>query len=105
MKPLAIFTIARNEAVFLPLWASYYSQVGGDLFVLDHESNDGSTERNEFTRWIVHRDKTEDVNWMRSTVTQFQHDLFTQYSVVVFTEVDEFLIPHPESHCSLASYL
>ncbi len=93
MKPLAVFTISRNESVFLPLWVSHYGKLGEDLFVLDHESDDGSTDIPGITRRIVHRQTTDDVGWMLRTVTAFQHELLREYAVVIFSEVDEFLVP------------
>jgi hypothetical protein len=44
---IAAVTMAYNEAVFLPVWRRHYGAAVGEhnLFVLDHGSNDGSTDR------------------------------------------------------------
>ena len=41
-----------NEAVFLPIWLRYYSRffAPDDIYVLDHESTDGSTSGSGFVR-------------------------------------------------------
>ena len=40
-----VFTIVHNEDVMLPIWLRYYAKnVGAEhLWVLDHNTNDGST--------------------------------------------------------------
>lgn len=100
MKPLAVFTIARNESFFLPRWLSYYSYLKADLFVLDHESADGSTTGIDAKVVPVHREHTDDVGWMLRTVTEFQHGLLSHYHRVLFAEVDEILCPDPQSYPS-----
>ncbi len=129
MKPLACFTITRNEAFFLPLWLRHYGATGGSLFVLDHESDDGSTSRPDevpfplnmancgtplarwsntkpyFVRVPVFRPDTDDVGWMLKTVESIQRELLLDFERVLFAEVDEFLIPDPERYTDLASYL
>src|SRR5436190_17272313 len=46
----AALTMVQNEAVFLPIWLRYYSRFFGpdDLYVLDHDTSDGSTDRDGF---------------------------------------------------------
>lgn len=106
-RPLAIFTLARNEAVFLPMWLRYYRRTGGHLFVLDHESDDGSTGPSEipFERVLVDRDQTDDADWMLRTVELYQRTLFTSYETVVYAETDEFLVPDPHYRGGLREYL
>lgn len=107
MKPTAVFTIVRNEGFWLPRWVKHYAHVG-DLYVLDHESDDGSTHdalRKGFAKFDVSRPHTDDVGWMLDTVQGFQARLFGVYDRVVFAEVDEFLIPDPARYDTLANYL
>ena len=55
----------HNEAVFLPLWLRYYSRFFApeDIYVLDNETTDGSTERDGFVRIPVAHDAV-DHTWM-----------------------------------------
>jgi hypothetical protein len=88
-----IFTISRNEAFFLPLWVNYYKQffASSDIIVLDHESNDGSTQNLDVTIETVTNNVVFDHNWLLDTVKKKQVELFEHYDVVVFAEVDEIL--------------
>ena len=45
-KRRAVVTIVHNEPVFLPIWLGYYSRffAAEDIYVLDNESTDGSTD-------------------------------------------------------------
>ncbi len=108
MKPLACFTIARNESFFLPLWLKHYAATGGHLYVLDHESNDGSTSTitgGKVSVIRVVRQHTDDVGWMLNMVERQQRELLEVYERVVFAEVDEFLIPDPDKYTDLGEYL
>ena len=109
MKTRAAFTIVQNEPVFLPLWLDYYSRYfeKDDLYVLDHNSDDGSTAgvatRCQLVR--VHREKSFDHHWLRDTVAAFQSFLLHSYARVLFTEVDEFVLADPRSYSGLDDYI
>jgi hypothetical protein len=92
-----VLTIVRDEAVFLPIWLRYYSQFFGpeDIYVFDHGSTDGSTDRPGFVCDPVTHD-TVDHNWMRKTIQARQHELIERYDVVLVTDVDEIVAPNPE---------
>ena len=51
-KSRAVITMAKNESVFLPIWWRYYAQffLPEDIYILDHESTDGSTSGGGFVR-------------------------------------------------------
>lgn len=92
----AVFTISRNEGFFLPRWLKHYGKIGADVFVLDHESNDGSTAPRDGVTFIqVEREKTDDVGWMLRTVETHFREFCLTYQRVIFAEVDEFLVPDP----------
>jgi hypothetical protein len=101
----AIITMVHNEPVFLPIWLGYYSRFFApeDIYVLDNETTDGSTERDGFVRIPVAHD-TVDHTWMVRTIEKLQHELLTRYDVVVVTDVDEIIAPVPGTG-SLATYL
>jgi hypothetical protein len=93
----ALVTIVHNEPVFLPLWLSYYSRffAAEDIYVLDNESSDGSTDRDGFVRIPVSCDRV-DHTWMVRTIEAFQRRLLERYKMVVVSDVDELIAPVPE---------
>ena len=107
-RPRAAFTIAQNEPVMLPLWLSYYERYfdPDDLYVLDHDSSDGSTEGLEGRCRVVpvHR-QTYDHHWLRSTVESFQAFLLRSYDTVLFTDSDEFVLADPSRYSGLDDYI
>lgn len=103
---LAIVTLVRNEPFFLPRWLEYYGRTGADLYVLDHESDDGSTDNLPgVTVATVRHELCEPAQWMLRTVQQKMADLLVLYDRVGYAEVDEFLIPDPARWNSLSHFL
>jgi Glycosyl transferase family 2 len=96
-KRRAVLTIVHNESVFLPIWLRYYSRFFApeDIYVLDHETSDGSTDRGGFVRIPVSHESV-DHTWMVSTIERQQSELFESYDVVLVTDVDEIVAPRPE---------
>jgi len=94
----AVLTIVHNEAVFLAIWLRYYGQFFApeDMYVLDHESTDGSTEVGGFVRLPVTHDRV-DHRWMRNTMQAYQKELTDRYDVVLITDVDEIVAPDPRT--------
>jgi ricin-type beta-trefoil lectin protein/glycosyl transferase family 2 len=92
----AVLTIVRNESVFLPIWLHYYRQffAAQDMYVLDHQSVDGSTEGHGFVRVPVSRPEYG-AGWQRDVVQCYQHELVDRYDVVLCTDVDEIVAPDP----------
>jgi Ricin-type beta-trefoil lectin domain-like/Glycosyl transferase family 2 len=92
----AVMTIVRNESVFLPIWLRYYRQFfsAQDMYVLDHQSTDGSTEGHGFVRVPVSHPEYG-AGWQRDIVQRSQHELIGRYDVVLCTDVDEIVAPDP----------
>ena len=92
-KKAAIFTIVKDEYYFLPKWIKYYSQFfdKNDMFILDHETKDGSTTGLGVNVKLISNGLAFDHLWLVEQVQSFQSELLQQYEVVVFTEVDEIL--------------
>jgi hypothetical protein len=105
----AAFTIVRNEARYLPIWLDYYGRHfdPGDIYVLDHDTTDGSTAaiRDSCTVVPVHRDRIWDHVWLTGVVEDFQAFLLRTYETVLFTDVDEFIVPDPARHDGIAAYM
>jgi hypothetical protein len=104
-KRRAVLTIVQNESVFLPIWLSYYSRFfdPDDIYVLDHDTTDGSTDRDDFNRIPVSHNSV-DHTWMVRTIEQHQRALLERYEVVLVTDVDEIIAPRPELG-TLAEYI
>jgi hypothetical protein len=98
-------TIVHNEPVFLPIWLRYYSRYfePADIYVLDHETTDGSTAGDGYVRIPVMHD-TVDHRWMVEVIEEQQHRLLNRYDVVLVTDVDEIVAPRP-GRGTLADYL
>jgi Glycosyl transferase family 2 len=94
-----------NEPVFLPLWLDYYSRFFGpdDIYVLDNDSTDGSTERGGFVRIPAPCDRI-DARWTARTIEALQRELLERYDLVLVADVDEIVAPVPEWG-SLGDYL
>ncbi len=108
-RPRAAFTIVHDEPVMLPLWLRYYRRYFGadDLYVLAHDTRDGSTDGIGADCHVVpvHRQAAFDHRWLRSVVEDFQRFLLRSYDTVLFTEVDEFVVADPSRYGGLDDYI
>ena len=75
-KRRAVITIVHNEPVFLPIWHAYYSRffAPDDIYVLDNDTTDGSTNREGFVRIPAPHDRADNA-WMVGTIEKLQHEL------------------------------
>ncbi len=107
MKPLAFITIVRNESFFLSRWVEYYGRTGADLFVLDHESDDGSTDNLPagVTRIPVWHPECERAAWLLEIIQGTMEELLQRYDRVGYFEVDEFAVPNPHRWQNLKAFL
>ncbi|MGB0120366.1 MAG: glycosyltransferase family 2 protein [Solirubrobacterales bacterium] len=93
----AIITMVYNEAFFLPIWLRYYSRFfdPADIYVLDNQSVDGSTNGGDYNREIVEHNSV-DHTWMVETIEKKQRELLEGgYDLVLVTDVDELVVPDP----------
>ncbi len=105
---IAAFTMVYNDKVFLPLWLSHYGRAFGadNTFVLDHGSNDGSTEYLGAAHVLrVPRDKSFDENHRAILIHRCQAVLLRHYDVVVFSDADKFLVPDPARFAGLPDFI
>lgn len=95
-KSRAVVTMVHDEATFLPIWLRYYSRffAPGDIYVLDNDTADGSTDSDGFVRVRADSDRV-DHTWMVETLAGFQHELIDRYDAVLVTDVDEIVAPDP----------
>lgn len=108
LPTVLVMTMARDEAEMLPRWVRHYAdQVGlENVVVLDDNSVDGSTDDLGCT---VHRLPPLAGERFEGTRMRLLSGLaggfLAAYDVVVFVDVDEFLIPDPTRHTDLRSFL
>ena len=96
-KRRAVVTMVHNEAVFLPIWLRYYSRFFApeDIYVLDHQSTDGSTAGGGFVRDSGRaRDGRPHLDGA-TRCEAHQHELLERYDVVLATDVDEIVAAQP----------
>lgn len=104
---VAIFTMAYNESAKLPVWVRHYRAhcPRARLFVLDHGSDDGSTDGLDgvsVTRLVR---SPFDERIRVSVVGAFQRQLLRDHEVVIFTDCDEMLLADPRRYGSLHDFL
>ena len=87
MRPAAAFTIVQDEPEFLPHWRAWYGQAC-DLYVVDHGSEPPVPDAAR-----VEHEPSWDYAWLHALAQEWQARLLESYRVVVFSAVDEFLVP------------
>ena len=105
---VAALTFCRDEARMLPLWLRYYGdQLGTEnLYVVDDNSVDGSTDDlpcDVLRIPPVRGGKFESTRM--GVLGGLGRALLAAYDVVVFTDVDEFVVPDPAAYGGLLEFL
>lgn len=110
-KKCAIFVMVKNEDVFLPIWLKYYTRYidGNDIYVFDHQSIDGSVQKclKNFTFNVIQLDYpfSFDHIWFKFVAETVQKILFDHYEYVIFTDVDEIILPDLNKYSGLDDYI
>lgn len=109
MPHVAVITMARDEQAMLPRWIDYYArQVGVEnLVVLDDNTVDGSTKDLPCTTFRLPpasgRQKFDKTRLQ--LINAMARGLLAYFDVVIYTDVDEFLVPDPGRYDGLLHYL
>lgn len=106
-RPLAIFTITQGEMPFLATWLQHnlpQVDASSDIYVLNHDvRGDGRRQlvamrdNHCFNVVPVHNRVRFDSHWLTMVTRQFQRFLLNSYHAVLFSAVDELVMPTPES--------
>ncbi len=105
---IAAITFCRDEGKMLPLWIKYYGgQFGTDnLYVVDDNSEDGSTEDLPCDVLHIPPIRGGKFNSTRmAMVGNLGRSLLQLYDVVMFCDTDEFIVPDPDRHAGLRAYI
>lgn len=92
-KPFAIFTIAKDESVILPIWLKHYRNTfaNEDIYVLDHQTKDGSTKNIGVNVIPIFNPEAGRHTWLVEQAQAFQNKLLEHYEVVLYTDADEII--------------
>lgn len=105
---VAAITVARDEGEMLARWVGYYgAQVGvQNLIVFDDGSTDGSTDALPCT--VQHLPGFRKGCFESGRVglaSGVARGLLEMYDAVLFTDVDEFIVPDPARYAGLREYI
>ncbi len=106
-NPLAVVTMVYNEADFLPIWLRHYTRAVGaaNCYVIDHGSNDGSTDNLGQVNVIRIPRSPMDENKRCRFVSDLCSSLLTWFDAAAYTDVDEMLVADPAIAPDLISLL
>ncbi len=102
---LAALTMAYNEPVWARVWARYYArQVGAaHCYLLDHGSDDGSTEGLEVRVERMARTALDE-DARAAQIGARVAGLLGEYDAVVHSDVDELVVADPGRFADLRAY-
>ena len=106
-KTLAVVTMVYNETDMLPLWLNYYiGQVGANAcYVVDHGTNDGSTNDLRGAHRIGLPRSALDNTKRAQFIAEFCGALLKYYDYVMYTDSDEIVLADPAEYGSLLEYI
>ena len=113
-----IFTIVRDEPIFLALWYKHYSRqfANKDMHVLVHVTSEDEQPVGPFADALKQFDAENVVRlvnaeydqvWLNEVVANKTREMLRSYAVVLFAEADEFLTVPPDVYGphTLADYI
>jgi glycosyltransferase involved in cell wall biosynthesis len=106
VPPLAIITMVYNERERLPYWLSHYArQVGLEhCYVVDHGSDDGSTDDLRGANRIrLPRSPQDNERRLKFVAAQAQ-GLLQYYRRIAYVDADELLLADPAAFADLSDY-
>lgn len=106
MSNVAAITIVYNEKFKLPRWLEYYSRQLGpkNCYVVDHGSDDGSTEGITNSQ-IIRLPRTPYDNQTRvDAISSLAAFLLKYFDYVLYVDCDEILVADPGLYSSLGDF-
>ena len=105
-QKVAAVTMVYNEPDYLPIWLAHYSrQVGAEnCYIIDHGSDDGSTDRLVGCNVIRIPRSPYDPFKQSAFNSQFCTSLLQWFDWVVYADVDEMVMADPRIAADLRQY-
>jgi hypothetical protein len=100
MKEVVVFTLVHDQPEFQKIWIEYYSQFNFHLIMLEHVLNEkevGIVQEDGYERRKIFREDFFDFKWMSETTCAFQRQLLEEYETVIYTDIDELIVPSPSN--------
>ncbi len=103
---VAAVTMVYNESVFLPIWLRHYARQVGieNCYVVDHGSDDGSTDRLGGASRVRIPRSPYDPHLQSRFNSEFCSSLLHWYDWVIYSDVDEIVVADPKIAASLTEY-
>ena len=117
-KKTAVFTLVNGEngdenRWFLNVWMNYYASFFDNVFVLEHVNDESIQIKHAFGNLVKICKKGSmytasvkgaraNVAWQCAIVTIAQQLLLKEFEKVIYTDVDEIMIPE---NCDLKTYV
>ncbi len=104
---VAVMTMTYNEHVNLPIWRDHYRRAlpHGELFVIDHGSDDASATGLEGVSRIPLPRRQMDEMPRSRFVSLLQAAMLQYYDFVIYTDCDELIVVEPGLSLTLEAYL
>jgi hypothetical protein len=105
-KKIAAVTMVYNEPEYLPIWLRHYGRHVGpeNCFVIDHGSDDGSTQGLSGCNVVRIPRSSYDPHLQSTFNSKFCSSLLCWYEWVLYSDVDEIILPDPNTATTLAEY-
>lgn len=106
----AVFSMMRDEDIFLPLWLKHYTKYFDDVHIITHyvgPTPDHSELHNlyNFTEFFIMADSFHDIDFLKQTVGDYQKKLLETNKIVLMAEADEFIVTDPKYFNNLTEYM
>jgi hypothetical protein len=104
---VAALTYVYNENINLSIWRRYYGANFGEnnLFVVDRQSDDGSTrDLGDVNKFVFPRTGFDDTKKIQ-TLNSLHSALLQSFDCVIVTDCDEIVVPDPQAYSSLRQYI
>lgn len=104
--PLAICTMFQDEPEFLPIWQKYYSrQVGSEhCFLVNHGSEVFSSSILSSVNLFNLPRTPQDERQRVDAIGAMSEYLLNYYETVIYTDIDEIIVPHPSKFGGLLDF-
>jgi hypothetical protein len=96
----------KDEVEFLPIWKNYYGTQAGEenLFLIDHGSDVMPASEANSMNLITLPKSPQSESIRVSAIRDFTSYLLHYYESVIYTDIDEMLVPQPGVYVNLVDF-